>query len=67
MATVNRFPVGPDAARRPDGGLVVAYDVLGGVFAVNNADPGAAGRPDGPGEMVYFAPDSLRWEALGAG
>lgn len=66
LAQVNRFPAGPDAAWRPEDGLVVAYDVLGGVFAINSADPSAAGRPGGPGEMVYFAPESLRWEALGA-
>ncbi|MFJ1604990.1 DUF2625 domain-containing protein [Streptomyces sp. NPDC088253] len=67
LAAVNQFPASPDAAWRPEDGLVVAYDVLGGVFAINSGDPGAAGRPGSPGEMVYFAPDSLRWEALGAG
>lgn len=42
--------------------FVVAHDVLGGVFAM---DGGALGSAS-PGEMHYFAPDSLRWEPLGA-
>ncbi|WP_405784474.1 DUF2625 family protein [Streptomyces sp. NBC_01378] len=48
-------------------GLVVAQDVLGGVFALNGGHPCEAGRPGGPGEVIYFAPDALGWEALGAG
>jgi len=44
--------------------LVVGHDVLGGVFALNG--PGSEGEehPGRPGEMVYFAPDSLEWEPL---
>ncbi|MFK0103629.1 DUF2625 domain-containing protein [Streptomyces sp. NPDC091217] len=67
LARVNQFPEVFDSAWRPDAGLVVAHDVLGGVFALNGAGPASAGRPGAPGEIVYFAPDSLRWEALGAG
>jgi hypothetical protein len=37
--------------------LVVAYDVLGGVFAL---DGGALGH--GQGHAFYFAPESLDWE-----
>jgi hypothetical protein len=55
----------------PDGvpahGLVIAHDVLGGVFALNLATFPACGRPGEPGEVVYFAPDSLRWEPLEGG
>ncbi|MEU0909840.1 DUF2625 family protein [Streptomyces althioticus] len=51
----------------PGAGLVVAHDVLGGVFALNGGDPRAAGRPGEPGEIIYFAPDSLGWEGWGAG
>jgi len=43
------------------GMLVVAYDVLGGRFAV---DGGAFGAP---GTVHYFAPDSLEWESLEVG
>ncbi|MFF3918542.1 DUF2625 domain-containing protein [Streptomyces sp. NPDC001852] len=64
LARVNQFPETFDPAWRPETGLVVAQDVLGGVFAVNGAAPVNAGQP---GEVVYFAPDSLRWEALGVG
>ncbi|MEU3838731.1 DUF2625 domain-containing protein [Streptomyces sp. NPDC028635] len=64
LARVNRFPEAFDPVWRPETGLVVAHDVLGGVFALNGAAPAGAGRP---GEVVYFAPDSLRWEALGVG
>ncbi|GAB3460307.1 DUF2625 domain-containing protein [Streptomonospora sediminis] len=56
-----------DSAWRPENGIVVAHDVLGGAFALNGHDPAAVGRPGQPGEMVYFAPDSLEWEALDAG
>jgi hypothetical protein len=40
--------------------LLIADDVVGGFFAVNGgAFPGALGG------VSYFAPDALRWEALG--
>ncbi|MDI3406898.1 DUF2625 domain-containing protein [Streptomyces cavernicola] len=67
LAEVNAMPATFDPAWAPDAGLVVAHDVLGGVFAVNGGAPGEAGRPGGPGEIIYFAPDTLRWIALGAG
>ncbi|KAB1987926.1 DUF2625 family protein [Streptomyces triticiradicis] len=68
LAEVNGFPERLDPDWRPrDGGLVVGHDVLGGVFALNGADPKSAGRPGHPGEVVYFAPDSLKWEALEVG
>jgi hypothetical protein len=47
--------------------MLVGYDVLGGRFEVNGSDPLTLGRPGGPGEVCYFAPDSLEWEALGFG
>ncbi|PWK64175.1 uncharacterized protein DUF2625 [Streptomyces sp. CG 926] len=67
LARANGFPPTFDSGWCPDAGLVVAYDVLGGVFALNGARPADDGRPGGPGEIVYFAPDALRWEELGAG
>ncbi|WP_031070682.1 DUF2625 domain-containing protein [Streptomyces sp. NRRL S-118] len=67
LAQVNQFPGAFDAAWRVDSGLVVAHDVLGGVFALNGGSPAGHGRPGVPGEMVYFAPDALRWEGLGVG
>ncbi|WSS89626.1 DUF2625 domain-containing protein [Streptomyces sp. NBC_01176] len=67
IADVNDFPARFDPAWRPDGGLVVGHDVLGGTYVLNGPEPGAVGRPGGPGEVVYFAPDSLRWEALDVG
>ncbi|MDQ0913608.1 hypothetical protein QFZ22_009680 [Streptomyces canus] len=66
LARVNQFPGTFDPASQPETGSVVAYDVLG-VFALNLAAPGRADRPGAPGEVVYFAPDSLRWKALGVG
>ncbi len=42
--------------------LVVADDVIGGVFAVNGGALGPA-----PGNVYYFAPDALRWEDIGGG
>jgi hypothetical protein len=44
--------------------LVVGHDVLGGVFALNGPGSEGAEHPGRPGEMVYFAPDSLRWEPM---
>lgn len=47
----------------PPEGLVVAIDVLGGLFAINGgflADAEA-------GYVTYFAPDTLQWESLGIG
>ncbi|WP_067832531.1 DUF2625 family protein [Actinomadura kijaniata] len=63
LGRVNAF----DEGRDPAEGLVVAHDVLGGVFALNGIDPAAAGRPGQPGEVIYFAPDALRWEPLDVG
>ena len=67
LAEINGMPTKFDPAWQPDAGLVVAHDVLGGVFALNGHNPRAAGRPGEPGEILYFAPDALAWEALGAG
>ncbi len=67
LARVNRFPAAFDPAWSPAAGLVVGQDVLGGVFALNGHDPAAAGRPGSPGQMTYFAPDTLAWEALDIG
>ena len=46
----------------PPGHLVVAYDVLGGVFAINHND-----LPAQRGEVCYWGPDTLEWTPLGAG
>lgn len=56
-----------DPSWNPEAGLVVGHDVLGGVFGLNGVNPGVAGRPGAPGQMVYFAPDTLEWEALDLG
>ena len=54
------------SASRVDGApppfLVVAHDVLGGVFAVNG---GGLATP--PGTVAYFPPDTLTWESTGLG
>lgn len=67
LGAVNGVPAAPDPGWVPEAALVLAHDVLGGTFALNGGDPAAAGRPGSPGEMTYFAPDTLAWEALGAG
>ena len=48
----------------PRAGLILAHDVLGGVFALNGMDAGRYGRPGEPGQVIYFAPDSLEWETF---
>ncbi|MFJ9550194.1 DUF2625 domain-containing protein [Streptomyces erythrochromogenes] len=67
LAQVNRFPMEFDPGWHPSTGLVVGHDIVGGVFALNGADPAAAGRPGQPGRMTYFAPDTLEWEAMEMG
>ncbi len=67
LAQVNRFPADFDPVWHPAAGLVVGHDVVGGVFALNGGDPAAAGRPGAPGQMTYFAPDTLEWEAMEMG
>ncbi|MFF4575529.1 DUF2625 domain-containing protein [Streptomyces sp. NPDC001410] len=67
LGRVNGFPEEFDPAWHPASGLVVGHDVLGGVFALNGHDPAGAGRPGDPGQMTYFAPDTLEWEALDMG
>ena len=44
---------------RSSGYLLVADDVVGGFFAVNGGSLG-----NDPGSMYYWAPDTLKWEAL---
>ncbi|MDQ3788844.1 MAG: DUF2625 domain-containing protein [Actinomycetota bacterium] len=56
-----------DPTWQREAGLVVGQDVLGGVFVLNGVNPAAYGRPGAPGQMVYFAPDTLEWEALDLG
>lgn len=67
LGRVNAFPAAFDPAWHPATGLVVGHDVLGGVFALGGHDPAAAGRPGAPGQMSYFAPDTLEWEAMDMG
>ncbi|WP_433448848.1 DUF2625 domain-containing protein [Streptomyces sp. CA-142005] len=67
LGRVNAFPAEPDPGWYPADGLVVGHDVLGGVFCLNGHDPARAGRPGAPGQMTYFAPDTLEWEALDMG
>lgn len=62
-----RFPAEPDPGWYPADGLVVGHDVLGGVFFPNGAGPARAGRPGAPGQMTYFVPGTLKWEALDMG
>lgn len=52
---------------QPPSALMVGYDVLGGRFEVNGADPAVLGRPGNPGDVCYFGPDTLEWESLDAG
>lgn len=43
----------------PPGQILVAFDVLGGKFAINGG-----ALPGSPGEVSYFAPDDLAWLPL---
>lgn len=61
LARVNQFRGTFDPAWRPETGLVVAHDVLGGVFALNGAAPADADRP-GPWRGCLLRP---RFPSLG--
>lgn len=41
------------------GACIVAHDAVGGVFAINGG-----GLVGDPGDVAYFAPDTLEWESL---
>lgn len=45
-----------------DQALIVAYDAVGGFYAINGG-----AWPTAPGTMHYFAPDSFAWESLDIG
>jgi hypothetical protein len=67
MAEVNGFPAQVQADFSPPAGLIVAHDVLGGVFALNGMEPERHGRPGQPGGVVYFSPVSMTWEDMELG
>jgi Protein of unknown function DUF2625 len=60
LATANGLH-DPESASAP-GVLTVAYDVLGGRFAINGGD-----LPAATGEVVYWGPDTLDWTPIGGG
>ena len=45
--------------KKVEGMLIVADDVVGGTFAINNGK-----YSTGIGEIWYFAPDTLKWESM---
>lgn len=57
LATVNSLP----SVQSPPH-LTIAWDVLGGQFAVDGGGLGLA-----PGVVCYFGPDTLAWQSLGMG
>ncbi|WP_157387759.1 DUF2625 family protein [Nocardia terrae] len=61
VATMNRM-ADPEPGRESPGALVVAVDVLGGMFAINGG-----ALPGNPGGICYFGPDTLAWQPLGGG
>lgn len=62
LATANALADDPATAQAGPGFLVVAFDVLGGRFAIDGGALGVA-----TGEVCYFGPDALAWEGLGGG
>lgn len=52
----------PTGDTQPPPALVVAWDVIGGRFAIDGGGLGVAA-----GQVCYFAPDLLRWEGLDLG
>ncbi|MEU8821836.1 DUF2625 family protein [Actinoplanes sp. NPDC048796] len=64
IGQVNDFPAHVDRMWTPTEGLIVAHDVLGGIFFLNGLRPGS-GRPGVPGEIIYFDPSTLNWARTG--
>lgn len=62
IATASGLPSDPQSVEAGPGVLLVAFDAVGGRFAVDGGSLGVA-----PGEVCYFGPDSLTWEPLGSG
>lgn len=60
LAGANVLPSVPRGSPPPH--LVVAYDAIGGVFAVDGG-----GLRVAPGDVCYRGPDTLTWETVGAG
>ncbi|MEV4416631.1 DUF2625 family protein [Catellatospora sp. NPDC049609] len=60
LAEVNGFDGSP---RYAPASFAVGHDVIGGRYEVNGPVP-PPGRPGAPGEVCYFAPDTLAWEPL---
>lgn len=67
MAEVNGFPETVEPGWQPPSGLIVAHDVLGGVFVLNGMAPEEHGRPGNPGGLTYFSPVTLTWHDMEMG
>ena len=67
MAEVNGFPETVQESWQPPAGLIIAHDVLGGVYVLNGMAPEQHGRPGRPGGVVYFSPVTLTWHDLELG
>jgi hypothetical protein len=61
VATVNDL-ADPTQTHNPPPYLTVAFDVLGGRFAIDGGGLGIQ-----PGHVCYWGPDTLRWSGLGVG
>lgn len=61
LAAVNKLD-DPTQGPNSQGYMTVAYDVLGGQFAIDGGGLGIQ-----PGQICYFAPDTLTWGGLGVG
>lgn len=61
ISSWNAGRVPKDAGGRPTY-VLIADDVLGGLFALNGG-----GLPGRPGLVLYLAPDTLQWEDLSVG
>lgn len=65
ISEVNEFSSVVEPGWQPSAGLVIAHDVLGGVFAINGIEPKLHGRPGDPGDVVYFCPSTVVWQDTG--
>ncbi|KAK3192239.1 hypothetical protein K4F52_001869 [Lecanicillium sp. MT-2017a] len=61
LATANNLDSPSEASGSPSQ-MTVAFDVLGGQFAIDGG-----GLDVEPGKVCYWAPDTLKWSSLGVG
>lgn len=67
LAEVNRFPAQVEPGWQPPARLVLAHDVLGGVFALSGMQAASDRDRSVQDHVEFFSPLTLAWQDLGMG